>query len=66
MHESTGLRLLLAASTLPLLPPSSLNARENTVEGNMQSQTMINSKDKRFGPKELNIINPITVNSFTE
>lgn len=46
--------------------PSSLNARENTVEGNMQSQTMINSKDKRFGPKELNIINPITVKSFTE
>lgn len=34
--------------------------KENTVEGNMQSQTMINSKDKRFGPKELNIINPIT------
>lgn len=48
---------LLAPKPLPL---SSLNARENTVEGNMQSQTMINSKDKRFGPKELNIINPIT------
>ena len=46
--------------------PSSLNARENTVEGNVQSQRMIISKDKRFGPKQLNIINAITVKSFTE
>ena len=46
--------------------PASLNARENTVEGNMQSQTIISSKDKRFGPKPLNIINPITVKSVTE
>lgn len=46
--------------------PSSLNARENTVEGNVQSQRMIISKDKRFGPKQLNIINAIAVKSFTE
>lgn len=63
IHKKHKLRLPLEAS-LPssaITSPSSLNARENTVEGrNMQSQTMNNSKDERFGPKELNMINPIT------
>jgi hypothetical protein len=34
--------------------------RKITVEENMRSQTMINSKDKRFGPKELYLINPVS------
>lgn len=64
--KSTGWGHRWEASPDPSAASPPLWMPGRTREGNMQSQTMINSTDKRFGPKELNIINPITVKSFTE
>jgi hypothetical protein len=59
-HMKAQVAAYVGAASLPLPPPhSSLVAMENTVDGNIQLQATINSKDKGLTPNEFNIINPI-------